>query len=117
MFKKLKILFVLLLITGSGAVNADLAIIYIKIIKAVSWIGNGARNFFEYVLEMGESRHKRYWSRKMSVGKQWLPKELSSHEKILEWVRNNPLGIAYINTKVVDDTVKVLFVVNVFEDL
>ena len=74
--------------------------------------------FFEYVLEMSETRHKRYWSRKASVGKKdAAPKELASHKEVLEWVAESPLGITYIDTKVADDSVKVLFTVTVFDDL
>lgn len=75
------------------------------------------KHFFEYVLSMGETRHRRYWSRKAAVGKQGLPKELNSHKEVLAWVAKTPLGIAYINKDKVDDTVKVLLTVNVYEEL
>lgn len=74
--------------------------------------------FFEYVLEMTETRHKRYWARKESVGKKdAAPKELASHKDVLKWVADSPLGITYIDKKVLNDSVKVLFTVTVFEDL
>ena len=72
--------------------------------------------FLEYVLDMGESRHKRYWSRKISTGKK-SPVELNSHEEVLEWVSDTPLGISYIDKDKVSDSVKVLFTIAVFEDL
>ena len=72
--------------------------------------------FLEYVLDMGESRHKRYWSRKISSGKK-SPIELGSHQEVLEWVSDTPLGISYIDKDKVDDTVKVLFTVAIFDDL
>lgn len=75
------------------------------------------KHFFEYVLKMGESRHKRYWSRKVSTGKKGAPKELNSYEELLGWVANTPLSIAYIDKGKVDDSVKVLLTVYVFDDI
>ena len=72
--------------------------------------------FFKYVLDMGESRHKRYWSRKISSGKT-PPVQLGSHEEVLEWVADTPLGISYIDANKVDDSVKILLTIAVFEDL
>jgi hypothetical protein len=66
---------------------------------------------------MSETRHKRYWARKESVGKKGAPKELVSHKDVLKWTADTPLGITYIDKKMVDDSVKVLFTVLVFEDL
>ena len=65
---------------------------------------------------MGESRHKRYWSRKISSGKK-PPVQLGSHEEVLEWVAETPLGISYIDKDKVDDSVKILLTIAVFEDL
>lgn len=73
--------------------------------------------FFEYVLGMGESRHKRYWSRKLSSGKKGAPIELNSYKEVLNWVAKTPLSIAYVDKKVVDDSVKVLLTVYVFDDI
>lgn len=72
--------------------------------------------FFEYVLKMGESRHKRYWSRKVSSGKK-TPVELGSHSEVLEWISDNPLGITYIDKEKADDSVKVLFTIAIFDDM
>lgn len=75
------------------------------------------KHFFEYVLGMGESRHKRYWNRKTSTGKKGAPVELNSYEEVLGWVSKTPLGIAYIDKNQVDDSVKVLLTVYVFDDI
>lgn len=146
MFKSLRILFISLIMLSAGAANADLAIIAhpdynggelneemvreiflgertsfpsghkVMIVNHAS--GSIDRKyFFEYVLKMSESRHRRYWSRKVSVGKHGLPKELNSHKAVLDWVAKTPLGIAYINKELVDDTVKVLLIVKVYEDI
>jgi len=72
--------------------------------------------FFEYVLKMSEKQHKRFWSRKKSTGKK-PPVELDSNAAVLEWVSNTPLGITYINKDRVDDSVKVLLTIVVFDDI
>lgn len=146
MFKTLRTLLVLLSFTASSIVYADLAIIVHpdyqggeldkemvkkiflgeelnfpsghKAIPANHAEGSSDRKyFFEYVLEMSEKRHKRYWARKVSVGKKGEPKELVSHQEVLEWVKKTPLGITYINKEKADDSVKVILDVIVFEDL
>lgn len=146
MFKKLRVLFSLLIMINSATVNADLAIIVHpdyqggeldqEMVKQL-FLGEIAqfpsghkaevinhsegspdrKAFFEYVLEMGEVRHKRYWARKKSIGKEGAPKELDSYKEILNWTANTPLGITYIDKKQVDDSVKVLFTVTVFDDI
>ena len=72
--------------------------------------------FFEYVLKMSESQHKRFWQRKQSSGKT-PPIELDSNSAVLKWISDNPLGITYINKDKVDDSVKVLLTIAVFDDL
>ena len=146
MFKTLRTLLVLLSFTASSFVYADLAIIVHpdyqggeldkemvkkiflgeelnfpsghKAIPANHAEGSPDRKyFFEYILDMSEKRHKRYWARKVSVGKKGEPKELASHQEVLEWVKKTPLGITYINKEKTDDSVKVILEVTVFEDL
>ena len=146
MFKKIRFLFAVLTVISSATANADLAIIVHpdyqggelneemvkelflservtfpsghKATPANHSTGSPDRKyFFEYVLKMGESRHKRYWSRKVAVGKKGSPTELNSHEDVLKWVANTPLGIAYINKEKIDDSVKVVLTVLVFEDI
>jgi hypothetical protein len=146
MFKKLRIFFTLLLIISSATANADLAIIvhpdyeggelnqemvkeiFLGVhtsfpsghaaIPANHSVGSPDRkHFLEYVLEMGETQHKRYWSRKASVGKKGGPVEMDSHAEVLDWVAKTPLGISYIDKNKVNDSVKVLFTVLVFDDL
>ena len=72
--------------------------------------------FFEYVLKMSETQHKRFWKRKKSTGKT-APIELDSNSAVREWVSKTPLGITYINKDKVDDSVKVLFTIAVFDDI
>jgi len=146
MFKTIQTILTLVLITVGTSANADLAIIAHPDYKggeldkemvrqlflgenltfpsghkaklANHAVGSPDRvDFFEYVLEMTETRHKRYWARKVSVGKKGAPKELASHKDVLNWAAKTPLGITYIDKKMADDSVKVLFTVSVFDDL
>ena len=52
-----------------------------------------------------------------AVGKKGAPLELNSYEEVLEWVAANPLGISYIDESMVDNSVKVLHTVYVFDDM
>ena len=146
MFRDFKFILAFLLLCFSGNANADLAIIahpdydggelneeavkklFLGELKtypsghtalpANHAVGSPDRKaFFEYVLGMGETRHKRYWARKISVGKKEAPVELNSYEEVLEWVASNPLGITYIDKSVADESVKVLLTVYVFDDI
>ena len=141
-----KTLLILLSIIGSTVANADLAIIAHpdyqggeldrQMVKALFLretitfpsghkvtLANHAKgspdrkHFFEYVLQMGETRHKRYWSRKIAIGKKGAPKELNNHKDVLSWIAKTPLGITYIDKNKVDDSVKILLTVAVFDDL
>ena len=146
MFKYFRALLVLLAMISSSATYADLAIIAhpdyeggelteeavrkLFLSERVSFpsghkakIVNHAagspdrKDFFEYVLKMGESSYKRYWSRKKAAGKKGSPEELSNYEDVLTWVSKNPLGIAYVDKRMTNDSVKVLLTIDVFEDL
>jgi len=64
--------------------------------------------FFDLVLNMQESAHKRHWKRKIAVGIANTPAELSSYSAVLESVATTPGSISYIDASVVDDRVKVL---------
>lgn len=128
MFEKIKTLFAILMLVSSATVNADLAIIVHpdyqggelneelvrqlfldehdkfpsghKAEPANHMLGSVDRkNFFEYVLKMGETKHKRYWARKKAIGKHGSPKELRNYEDVLSWVTKTPLGIAYVDKK------------------
>ena len=64
-----------------------------------------------------DGRVKRYWARKVSMGKKGAPEELVSHKEVLNWIKNTPLGMSYIDKTKADDSVKVLLTVTVFDDL
>ena len=146
MFRALKILLTILTILSCGIASADLAIIahpdydggevdeeiirklFLResttfpsghtAIPANHAIGSPDRkDFFKYVMNMGEVRYKRHWSRKVSTGKKGAPEELSNYNDVLKWVANTPLSITYINKEMVNDSVKVLMTVYVFDDI
>lgn len=146
MFIKLRTFIAILILFGCHTANADLAIIVHpdyqggeldqdmlkqiflgetmefpsghKAIPANHEEGSPDRkDFFEYVLDMSETRHKRYWSRKLSTGKKNQPEELDSHAQVLKWISETPLGISYIDKSKVNDSVKILFTVYVFKDI
>ncbi len=75
------------------------------------------KEFFALVLSMPESRHKRHWKRKISVGAGNSPVELNSHEAVLKSIATTPGSIGYIDASKVDGTVKVLFTVRDFNDV
>ena len=75
------------------------------------------KEFFSSVLNMPESSHSRHWKRKIAVGAGNSPAERSSHTDILESIANTPGSIGYIDASKVDDTVKVLFIVQDYNDV
>ena len=71
--------------------------------------GNAARaEFLSEVLHQSESELNRYWSRLIFSGKGRPPEVLDSADAVKRWVALNPEGIAYINSKDVDRSVKVV---------
>ncbi len=75
------------------------------------------KQFFSTVLSMAESTHKRHWSRKMSTGSGHSPTELSSHAAVLKSIANTPGSIGYIDASKVDGTVKVLLIIENFDEV
>lgn len=75
------------------------------------------KEFFESVLGMVESSHKRHWKHKRSTGGGNSPIELSSHDEVLREIANTPGSIGYIDASLVDDTVKVLLTINHYDDV
>lgn len=146
MFKKLLLPVALLVLLTSGTANADLAIISnieydgdslnISSVKRL-FLGerqsfpNGhkaipvhhasgspdRKNFFETVLGMSESQHKRHWKRMRASGRGDTPTVLSSYEEIIQWLSETPGGITYIDASKVSDSVKVLLTIEAYENI
>jgi ABC-type phosphate transport system substrate-binding protein len=66
------------------------------------------KQFFSSVLGMNESSLLRYWRRQISTGNNNQPVELSSYTAVLNTVASTPGSISYIDSRLVNDKVKVL---------
>ncbi len=75
------------------------------------------KEFFSQVLNMAESSHGRHWKRKRATGGGNSPVELNSYEAVLRSVANTPGSISYIDTRRVNDSVKVLLTIRDFDDV
>lgn len=75
------------------------------------------KEFFTSVLSMAESSHLRHWKRKRATGGGNSPVELNSHDDVLREVATTPGGISYIDSSLVDESVKVLLTISDFGDV
>ena len=64
--------------------------------------------FLDGVVEMNESRFKRHWSKLIFSGRGRPPNNLSSQKAVLSWVASNPRAIGYVDSTLVDSSVKVV---------
>ncbi len=72
--------------------------------------GNAARDKFnDKVLGKDSSQLKAYWSRLIFTGKGTPPNEAGNDAAIKSMVAGDTEAIGYVDTSVVDDTVKVVF--------
>ncbi|MEH6447198.1 MAG: phosphate ABC transporter substrate-binding protein [Oleispira sp.] len=71
--------------------------------------GAAARNAFNStILGKSSSQLKSYWSRLIFTGKGTPPKQSGNDAAVKQLVANNPNIIGYVDSSVVDDTVKVV---------
>ncbi|MBT8120331.1 MAG: phosphate ABC transporter substrate-binding protein [Gammaproteobacteria bacterium] len=75
------------------------------------------KEFFSLVLNMPEKTHRRHWKRKIAVGAGSSPTELGSHSAVLKSIANTPGSIGYIDASKVDDSVKVILIVQNFNEV
>ena len=75
------------------------------------------KEFFSQVLSMAESSHGRHWKRKRATGSGDSPVEMNSYEEVLRSVSKTPGSISYIDMRMVNDSVKVLFTLKDFNDV
>ena len=64
--------------------------------------------FASYLLGFQKSQLRAYWAAKIFTGKGEPPRQLENCEKVKEFIKASPNGIGYIDSKMVDDTVKVI---------
>lgn len=67
--------------------------------------------FYMKIIQKDLSEIKAYWAKLLFSGKGTPPNALSSDEEVKAWVAKNPDGLGYINTKLVDGSVKLLLTV------
>jgi ABC-type phosphate transport system substrate-binding protein len=71
--------------------------------------GSGERNgFYKTVVNKTPSQLKSYWSKIIFTGKGKPPKIIDSQAEIIKAVASNPSAIAYVDSSLVNDSVKVL---------
>ena len=75
------------------------------------------KKFFSQVLNMAESFHGRHWKRKRATNSGSSPVELNSYDEVLRSVAKTPGSISYIDARMVNDSVKVLFTITDFDDV
>ncbi|MBV1882102.1 MAG: hypothetical protein KUG82_10730 [Pseudomonadales bacterium] len=68
-------------------------------------------DFYKKVVNKSLAQAKAYWSRMVFSGKGAPPTSLEGAIEMKEWVSKTPLGVGYIDTREVDDSVKVVLVV------
>jgi ABC-type phosphate transport system substrate-binding protein len=72
--------------------------------------GSSSREAFNnQVLEKSASQLKAYWSRLIFTGKGTPPKESGSDSDVKSLIANNPNLLGYVDSSVVDDSVKVVY--------
>lgn len=65
------------------------------------------QEFLSSVVEKTTKQYKAYWARLVFSGKGAPPPQLEDSAELKAWVNKNPEGIGFINSKDVDDTIKV----------
>jgi ABC-type phosphate transport system substrate-binding protein len=69
-------------------------------------------DFYQKLINKSIAEVNAYWARLLFTGQATPPNVLENTQSILKAVRDNPGAVAYIDSKDVDDTVKVIGNVN-----
>ncbi len=67
--------------------------------------------FLKKIIKKSERKFDSYWSKRVYSGKGMPPKAMTEDIEIIEWVAKNKNSIAFIDSSVVNGTVKVLIIV------
>ncbi|MBF0351461.1 MAG: phosphate ABC transporter substrate-binding protein [SAR324 cluster bacterium] len=67
--------------------------------------------FYKQVTEKNLKQVRAYWARLIFTGKGKPPLEVESDEEVKKWIISNKDGFGYIDSKLVDDSVKVVLTV------
>jgi len=80
----------------------------IAIPVALSRDNNSREIFNETVLNKTENQYKAFWSRLVFTGKASPPSEFKDSSQLRDLVSKNPAFIGYIDSRRINDTVKVI---------
>jgi ABC-type phosphate transport system substrate-binding protein len=67
------------------------------------------KEFYSKLIGMDENDLKSYWSVLIFTGNASPPKVISDDEAVKTYIKSNPAGLGYIDSKAVDASVKVIF--------
>lgn len=65
------------------------------------------KRFVNGVLSKTLKQHRGYWARIVFTGKGTPPEKVRTSAELKQWITQNPEGIGFIDTKDIDDSVKV----------
>lgn len=65
--------------------------------------------FYQRMINMSDRQLKAYWAKKVFMGEGFPPDSYDNSEAILEWVSSERNRVAYIDSKKLNKTVKVLY--------
>ena len=66
--------------------------------------------FYHDLIRKNESQLKSHWATLIFTGKGRPPRAVKDQAAMLEQVANNPQAIGYVDSRLVDDSVRVLFI-------
>lgn len=74
--------------------------------------GNTSRNlFYSSVVKKSEQKLKGYWAKIVFSGKGIPPKIFKTDAEVVHWVAKTPGALGYVDRSAVDDSVKVLLII------
>ena len=83
-----------------------------KVVPIDQWEGEPARvAFYRDLVKKSQSQLNSYWSRLIFAGKGQPPFAVSNSEEVMEFIAGNHNMIGYVDSDVVDETVKVILLI------
>ncbi len=67
--------------------------------------------FYKKVLKMSDHEVTRYWAKRKFTRKLKPPKIISSGQVLKQWVASTPNSLGYIDSKLLDSSIKVLLII------
>ena len=83
-----------------------------KVVPIDQWEGEPARTaFYHDLVKKSQSQLNSYWSRLIFAGKGQPPFAVSNSEEVMEFIAGNQNMIGYVDSSLVDETVKVILLI------